>query len=199
MRRANRRDISHSCRSAASVACCSGSIVPVLLSAPNTGLRQPQEQTAWTAPSPSCWIVVECCTTIGVLPLNDGAAHCPRPGADGAGTGGHRPGQLAGIPSPRPHDGVAAPDHARRMRDAWHLLARRGHNGGRADFRLDQNVRGDHVTCHGRHQRYLAPDLLNLPVLVQAGSSTVAFVLSPIRLVAVCSGGCRGLPYPRAA
>ena len=43
---AHRRDISHSCRSAASAACCSGSIVPVVLSAPNTALRQPHEQTA---------------------------------------------------------------------------------------------------------------------------------------------------------
>jgi hypothetical protein len=67
---ANRRDISHSCRSAASVACCSGSIVPVVLPAPNTGLRQPHEQTAWTAPSPSCWIVVEWFMTIGSLPVN---------------------------------------------------------------------------------------------------------------------------------
>ena len=56
-------------------------MVPVLLSAPNTGLRQPHEQTAWTVPSPSCWMVVECCTTIGVLPVNDRAAHRPRPGA----------------------------------------------------------------------------------------------------------------------
>jgi hypothetical protein len=28
----------------------SGSIVPVALSEPNTGLRQPHEQTAWIAP-----------------------------------------------------------------------------------------------------------------------------------------------------
>src|SRR6266851_4445131 len=91
MRPAHRRDISHSCRSAASVACCSGSMVPVLLSAPNTGLRQPHEQTAWTAPSPSCWMVVECCTTIGVLLVNDWAAHRPRPGTGGEGAGGHRP------------------------------------------------------------------------------------------------------------
>ncbi len=98
---ANRRDISHSCRSAASVACCSGSIVPVVLSAPKTGLRQPHEQTAWTPPSPSCWIVMEWCTAIGVLPVNDRA-------------------------------------HRRRQR--------RGHDGRRAGFGLDQNVRGDHVT-----------------------------------------------------
>jgi hypothetical protein len=47
------RDISHSCRSPASTARCNGSIVPAVLSAPNTGLRQPHEQTAWTPPSPS--------------------------------------------------------------------------------------------------------------------------------------------------
>ncbi len=50
---AYRRDISHSCRSPASAARCSGSIVPAVLSVPNTGLRQPQEQTAWTPPSPT--------------------------------------------------------------------------------------------------------------------------------------------------
>jgi hypothetical protein len=50
---AYRRDISHSCRSPASAARCHGSIVPAALSAPNTGLRQPQEQTAWTPPSPT--------------------------------------------------------------------------------------------------------------------------------------------------
>jgi hypothetical protein len=48
--------------------------VPVVLSAPDTGLRQPHEQTTWTAPSRSCWIVVEWCTTIGVLPVNARAA-----------------------------------------------------------------------------------------------------------------------------
>ena len=46
-------------------ACCSGSIVPVTLSEPNTGLRQPHEQTAWTPPSPSWWMVVQCSTAIG--------------------------------------------------------------------------------------------------------------------------------------
>ncbi len=60
------RDISHSCRSLASAARCSGSIVPAVLSAPNTGLRQPHEQTAWTPPSPTSWIVVWWSTAIGV-------------------------------------------------------------------------------------------------------------------------------------
>jgi hypothetical protein len=55
---AYRRDISHSCRSPASAARCSGSIVPAVLSAPNTGLRQPHEQTACTPPSPTSWMVV---------------------------------------------------------------------------------------------------------------------------------------------
>jgi hypothetical protein len=45
--------------------------VPVALPAPNTGLRQPHEQTAWTAPSPSSWIVVAWSTAIGVLLVND--------------------------------------------------------------------------------------------------------------------------------
>jgi hypothetical protein len=59
------RDISHSCRSLASAACCSGSIVPAVLSAPNTGLRQPHEQAAWTLPSPSWWMVVWWSTAAG--------------------------------------------------------------------------------------------------------------------------------------
>src|SRR5215510_6854796 len=49
--------------------------MPVVLPAPDTGLRQPAEQTAWTAPSPSCRIVVEWVTTTGVLPVNDRTAH----------------------------------------------------------------------------------------------------------------------------
>jgi len=56
-------------------------MVPVALLAPNTGLRKPHEQTAWTAPSASCWMVVECCTELGVLPVNDRAAHRARPAA----------------------------------------------------------------------------------------------------------------------
>ena len=47
------RDMSHWCRSPASVAVCSGSIVPVVLPAPNTGLCHPHVQTAWTPPSPT--------------------------------------------------------------------------------------------------------------------------------------------------
>jgi hypothetical protein len=50
-------DASHSCRSRASVACCSGSIVPVDLSAPNTGPRHPHEHSTCMPPSPSSWIV----------------------------------------------------------------------------------------------------------------------------------------------
>jgi len=60
-----RRDISHSCRSPASVAVCSGSIVPVVLSAPNTGVCHPHEQTAWTPPSSIWWMVLQCSTAIG--------------------------------------------------------------------------------------------------------------------------------------
>jgi flavin-dependent dehydrogenase len=40
------KDASHSCRSPASTACCSESIVPSDLSTPNTGLRHPHEHTA---------------------------------------------------------------------------------------------------------------------------------------------------------
>ena len=39
-------DASHTCRSPASTACCSASMVPSDLSAPNTALRQPHEHTA---------------------------------------------------------------------------------------------------------------------------------------------------------
>jgi hypothetical protein len=42
-----------SCRSAASAACCSGSMAPPVLSVPKTGLRQPQVHVACTAPSSS--------------------------------------------------------------------------------------------------------------------------------------------------
>jgi hypothetical protein len=52
---AYRRDIWHSCRSPASAACCTGSIMSVALSAANTGLRQPHEQTAWTPPVSLPW------------------------------------------------------------------------------------------------------------------------------------------------
>ena len=72
---AYRRDISHSCRSPASAARCSGSIVPVVLSAPNTGLCQPHEQTAWTPASPTSWMVVWWSTAISSSPVYDWAAH----------------------------------------------------------------------------------------------------------------------------
>ena len=53
------RDISHSCRSPAPAARCSGSIVPAALSAPDTGLRQPYEQTVRKPPpSLTSWLVV---------------------------------------------------------------------------------------------------------------------------------------------
>ena len=41
-----------------------GRVLPVLLSASNTGLRQPHEQAAWTAPSSNCWIAVEWYTAL---------------------------------------------------------------------------------------------------------------------------------------
>ena len=128
---AYRRDISHSCRSAASAACCSESIVPALLSAPNTGLRQPHEQTARTAPSPSCWMVVECSTAIG-SPTGKRPGCCLSASRRRAPRGGsHQPGQLASIPRSRPDDDVAEPGHACRLPDARHLPERRGHHGRR--------------------------------------------------------------------
>src|SRR5215831_6670668 len=87
---AYRSDISHSCRSPASAARCSGSIVPAVLSAPNTGLRQPHEQTAWAPPSPASWMVVWWSTAIGVLEVNDRAAYRPRHAVEGLDPGGCR-------------------------------------------------------------------------------------------------------------
>jgi hypothetical protein len=72
-------DASHSCRSAASRACSSGSMAPVVLSAPNTGLRQPQEHTACTAPSPSSRSVIWWFTLDGFLPTDDQAGQRPVP------------------------------------------------------------------------------------------------------------------------
>ena len=143
---AYRRDISHSCRSAASAACCSESIVPVVLSEPNTGLRQPHEQTAWTRPRPAAGWWWSAPRRSGLLPVNDRAAACPRPAAGGPRAGSHQPGQLAGIPRSRPDDDVAGPGHACRLPDARHLPERCGHHGGRAGLGLYRNVRGDHVT-----------------------------------------------------
>jgi hypothetical protein len=51
---------SHSWRSAASWARCSGSMVPVFFSRPYRSLRQPHEHTACVIPSPSSMIVMRC-------------------------------------------------------------------------------------------------------------------------------------------
>jgi len=55
---------SHSCRSRASAASWSASMVPADLSAPKTALRHPQEQSAWVRPPLISTIVVRC--SIGV-------------------------------------------------------------------------------------------------------------------------------------
>src|SRR5712692_1896582 len=91
------RDIYHSCRSPASAARCSGSIVPAVLTAPNTGLRQPHEQTAWTPPSPTSWMVVWWSTAIGLLQRRHRAAHRRRHAED-LDTGGCQLAQLVDVP-----------------------------------------------------------------------------------------------------
>src|SRR5215510_15098196 len=114
--------------------------MPVVLPAPDTGLRQPAEQTAWTAPSPSCRIVVEWVTTVGVLPVNDRTAHhaCHPPG-----TRAREVTSLASSPVSclRPREDLAGPGHARRLRGTRHL-PEPGRPGGRhAGSGEDQNVR----------------------------------------------------------
>src|SRR5712692_1196798 len=143
------RDISHSCRSPASVACCSGSIVPVVLPAPNTGLRQPHEQAAWTPPSPTSWMVVWCSTATGLLQVSDRAGQRPPHAVEGLDPGGCQLAQLVDVWRRCPRDDVVGP--ARRLRDARHVPQRRSHGGRLARFGLDQNVCGD----HGRTTRLL--------------------------------------------
>src|SRR6266702_8470046 len=92
-----RRDISHSCRPPASAARCSESMVPAVLPVPNTGLRQPHEQTAWAPPSPASWMVVWCSTAIGSSQVNDRAAHRPAHAVEGLDPGAYEPGQLVDV------------------------------------------------------------------------------------------------------
>src|SRR5215831_4746158 len=140
------RDISHSCRSPASAARCSGSIVPAVLSAPNTGLRQPHEQTAWAPPSPASWMVVWWSTAIGVLEVNDRAAYRPRYAVEGLDPGGCQLGQFVDVLRLCPGNDVVGSRHARRLQDARQAPQRRSHRGRLAGFGLDQNVRRYHVT-----------------------------------------------------
>jgi ribosomal protein L17 len=71
---AYRKDICHPCRSPASAACCTGSILPVVLSAPSTRLRQPPEQTAWT---PALAHLADC----GAVVRSDRSPTGERPGS----------------------------------------------------------------------------------------------------------------------
>src|SRR6516225_1527838 len=88
------KDMSHWCRSPASVACCSGSIMPVVLSAPNTGLRHPQVQAACTPPSPTSWIVVWWSTAIGALTGGQPGSSSPAARRRSPHPGEHQPAQL---------------------------------------------------------------------------------------------------------
>src|SRR6266700_5491499 len=165
------QDISHSCRSPASVACCSGSIVPVVLSAPNTGLRQPHEQTAWTPPSPSWWLVVSWSTATGVLQVNDRAGQRPPHAVEGPDPGGCQRAQLVDVWRLRPGDDVVGPGHGRRLRDARHVPERRSHGSRLARFGLDQNVCGDHVRTT-RPSLTIQPPLRRYVVPGRAGAGT---------------------------
>src|SRR6266487_149986 len=153
-----RRDISHSCRSPASAARCSGSIAPVVLSALNTGLRQPHEQAAWTPPSPTSRIVVWWSTAIGVLQVNDRAGQRPRHAVEDLDPGGYQLAQLVDVPRICLGNDVVGSGHARRLRDARQVSERGSDDGRLADFGLDQNVRGDHVTTT-RPSRTIQPPL----------------------------------------
>jgi hypothetical protein len=128
--------MSHSCRSPASAARCCGSIVPVVLSAPNTGLCQPHEQTAWTPPSPTSRMVVWWSTAVSSSQVNDRAGLDPR---------GFQPGQLAGVVRLRPRHDVARPRRGSRSPRRLAHPRRRSHHGRLAGFVLNQNVCGDHV------------------------------------------------------
>src|SRR5438034_4903421 len=108
-RAAYRRDISHSCRSPASAARCSGSIVPAVLSVPNTGLRQPHVQTAWTPPSPSSWMVVWWSTATGSSKVNDRAGHRAPHAVERLDPGGYELGKLVDLAGLRPRNDVVGP------------------------------------------------------------------------------------------
>jgi DNA photolyase len=115
-----RRDISHSCRSPASVAVCSGSIVPVVLSEPNTGLCHPHEQTAWTPPSPISSMVMQWSTPIGSSTVTG------RKLLMGVAPWGHWPpgyllGQLADVVRLCSRNDLTGPGQARDLQDVPHV------------------------------------------------------------------------------
>jgi len=91
------RDMSHRCRSPASVAVCSGSMVPVVLSAPNTGLCHPHEQTAWTPPSPTRWMEMRWFTVSGSSTDDDRAADRRYHAVAGRNPAGYQFGWLGGV------------------------------------------------------------------------------------------------------
>jgi hypothetical protein len=102
-------------------------MVPAVLSAPNTGLRQPHEQAAWTPPSPISWIVVWWSTAIGVLWVNDRAGHRPRHAVEDLDSGGYQLARLVDAPRLCPRNDVVGPGQARRLRDTRQAPERRGH------------------------------------------------------------------------
>ena len=106
-----------SCMTPASVASCSGSMVPVALSAPNTGLRQPHEHTACAPPSPTDRTVVWW-STPPLLPVNNRAGHGPLHAGEALDPGDHEPGQLVDVGGLRSGDDIVWSGQAGRLRHA---------------------------------------------------------------------------------
>src|SRR5215831_11454406 len=146
--------MSHSCRSPASAARCKESMVPVFLSVPNTGLHQPQEQTACAPPSAASSTV----TWWSIRPVSqvdDGAARRLAHAVDDLDPGAHEPRQAVKVRCLGAGDDVVGPGQARRFRDTRKCPEGGGYGGRLAGFGLDQNVGRDHVTPHQPSYRYL--------------------------------------------
>ena len=88
------------------------------LAGANTGLRHPQELTAWALPSPTSWMVVWCSTATGSSQVNHRAAHRPAHAVESLDPGGDQPGQLVDVPRLCPRNDAVGPGHACRLRDA---------------------------------------------------------------------------------
>src|SRR5262245_51581255 len=123
--------------SPASVASCSGSMVPVALSAPNTGLHQPHEHTACARPSPTDRTVVWW-STPPLLQMNDRAGHGPFHADQALDLSDHEPGQLVDVGGLRSGDDVVWSGQAGRLRHARQVLQCGSHGGRAADPGLDQ-------------------------------------------------------------
>jgi ribosomal protein L17 len=90
--------------------------------------------------------------------VHDRAGQRPRHAVEDLDPGGCQLAQLVDVPRLCPGDDVVGSGHARRLRDAGRSRGRGSDDGGLADFGLDQNVRGDHVTPT-RPSRNIQPPL----------------------------------------